>query len=220
MANISAADVKRLRDLTSAGMMDSKKALEEADEAAFRRRAQAVDKENQLQRYAADLRETFKQERERSLELKRSYRATVRELLGGVGARPELIGLVSDADGAIAAIAAAMKLGEMARVGDVMPGSVRIHTHICPNASTKPNIPVPQMRGPLPMFEKLLPRHMQIIYLINWLHLERLSEEGRLGQQNIAAISLIDESNGRRVRMGAMGSYKVAVVISSSVSPR
>jgi elongation factor Ts len=31
MANISAADVKKLRDITSAGMMDSKKALEEAD---------------------------------------------------------------------------------------------------------------------------------------------------------------------------------------------
>jgi elongation factor Ts len=31
VANISAADVKKLRDLTSAGMMDSKKALEEAD---------------------------------------------------------------------------------------------------------------------------------------------------------------------------------------------
>ena len=31
MANISAADVKRLRDSTGAGMMDSKKALEEAD---------------------------------------------------------------------------------------------------------------------------------------------------------------------------------------------
>ena len=31
MAKISAADVKKLRDLTSAGMMDSKKALEEAD---------------------------------------------------------------------------------------------------------------------------------------------------------------------------------------------
>ena len=31
MANITAADVKKLRDLTSAGMMDSKKALEEAD---------------------------------------------------------------------------------------------------------------------------------------------------------------------------------------------
>jgi elongation factor Ts len=31
MANISAADVKRLRDLTGAGMMDCKKALEETD---------------------------------------------------------------------------------------------------------------------------------------------------------------------------------------------
>ena len=31
MAYISAADVKKLRDITSAGMMDSKKALEEAD---------------------------------------------------------------------------------------------------------------------------------------------------------------------------------------------
>jgi elongation factor Ts len=31
MANISAADVKKLRDLTGAGMMDSKKALTEAD---------------------------------------------------------------------------------------------------------------------------------------------------------------------------------------------
>ena len=31
MAKITAADVKKLRDLTSAGMMDSKKALEEAD---------------------------------------------------------------------------------------------------------------------------------------------------------------------------------------------
>lgn len=31
MANFSAADVKRLRDLTAAGMMDCKKALEEAD---------------------------------------------------------------------------------------------------------------------------------------------------------------------------------------------
>src|SRR4051794_19873607 len=31
MANFSAADVKKLRDATGAGMMDSKKALEEAD---------------------------------------------------------------------------------------------------------------------------------------------------------------------------------------------
>lgn len=75
--------------------------------------------------------------------------------LGGVGARPDLIGLVSDADGAIAAIAAALKLADMARMGDVMPGPVRVHTHVCPDASTKPNIPVPQMRGPLPMFDMM-----------------------------------------------------------------
>ena len=31
MSNFTAADVKRLRDLTGAGMMDSKKALQEAD---------------------------------------------------------------------------------------------------------------------------------------------------------------------------------------------
>ena len=31
MANITAADVKKLRDATGAGMMDCKKALEEAD---------------------------------------------------------------------------------------------------------------------------------------------------------------------------------------------
>src|SRR5215475_13955550 len=31
MANFTAADVKRLRDLTGAGMLDCKKALEEAD---------------------------------------------------------------------------------------------------------------------------------------------------------------------------------------------
>ena len=31
MANITAADIKRLRDATGAGLMDSKKALEEAD---------------------------------------------------------------------------------------------------------------------------------------------------------------------------------------------
>ena len=35
--------------------------------------------------------------------------------LGGVGARPERIGLVSDGDGAVSAVAVAMKLGDMAK---------------------------------------------------------------------------------------------------------
>lgn len=75
--------------------------------------------------------------------------------LGGVGARPGVIGLVSDADGGIAALAAALKLADMARAGDVLPGPVRIHTHVCPGAETRPNHPVPMMRSPLPAREMM-----------------------------------------------------------------
>jgi len=75
--------------------------------------------------------------------------------LGGIGARPEMTGLVSDADGAIVALAAALKLADMAKAGDVLPGPVRIHTHICPRAETRPNHPVPMMRSPLPAREMM-----------------------------------------------------------------
>ncbi|MFZ5822930.1 MAG: DUF1177 domain-containing protein [Bacillota bacterium] len=69
--------------------------------------------------------------------------------LGGIGARPEMIGMVSDADGAIAALAAALKLTEMAARGDRLPGDVVITTHICPNAPTRPHHPVPFMGSPV-----------------------------------------------------------------------
>lgn len=52
-----------------------------------RREREARDKERQLERYAADLRETFKQERARAQELQRSYMQTVRALAGAVEAR-------------------------------------------------------------------------------------------------------------------------------------
>jgi hypothetical protein len=71
--------------------------------------------------------------------------------LGGIGARPERIGIVSDADGAVAAIAAAMKLGVMAKRGDVLPGDVFVSTHICPDAPTRPHDPVPFMDSPINM---------------------------------------------------------------------
>ncbi len=57
-----------------------------------RRERESTDKERQLERYAADLRETFKQERARSLELRRSYMATVRALSNAVEARDAYTG--------------------------------------------------------------------------------------------------------------------------------
>lgn len=71
--------------------------------------------------------------------------------LGGIGARPEVIGLVSDGDGAVAAVACSLKLAEMHRRGDVLPGDVIVTTHICPNAPTQPHDPVPFMGSPVDM---------------------------------------------------------------------
>jgi putative nucleotidyltransferase with HDIG domain len=61
-----------------------------------RREREAADKELQLQRYAADLRETFKQERARAQELRRSYMATVRALSNAVEARDAYTGKHAD----------------------------------------------------------------------------------------------------------------------------
>ena len=71
--------------------------------------------------------------------------------LGGIGARPAAIGLVSDADGAIVTLAAALKLADMAHSGDVLPGTVRFATHVCPDAPTMLHEPVPFMSSPVDM---------------------------------------------------------------------
>jgi Protein of unknown function (DUF1177) len=71
--------------------------------------------------------------------------------LGGIGARPEYIGLVSDGDGAIAALASALKLIDMQTKGDILPGDVVISTHICPHAPTRPHQPVAFMDSPVDM---------------------------------------------------------------------
>src|ERR1700734_1453825 len=57
-----------------------------------RREREAADKELQLERYAADLRETFKEERGLTQQLTRSYRATVRALSNAVEARDAYTG--------------------------------------------------------------------------------------------------------------------------------
>jgi putative nucleotidyltransferase with HDIG domain len=71
---------------------DDRREIEQlrSDLAVLERRA--AEKEQQLERYAADLRETFKQERERTIELQRSYMATVRALANAVEARDAYTG--------------------------------------------------------------------------------------------------------------------------------
>ncbi len=66
--------------------------IEELEAALARRADEAEDKELQLQRYAADLRETFIEERTRSEELHRSYMLTVRALASAVEARDAYTG--------------------------------------------------------------------------------------------------------------------------------
>jgi len=52
------------------------------------------------------------------------------------------------------------------------------------------------------LFERVLPRHLQIIYLINARHLEAVGRTHGLDADGIASISLIDEREGQRVKMG------------------
>ncbi len=65
---------------------------------------------------------------------------------------------------------------------------------------------------PVPLFERLLPRHMQLIYAINAKVLIAARKEKNFTDPEIRSISLIDESGDRRVRMGNLafaGSHSI-----------
>ncbi|MGE0063970.1 MAG: glycogen/starch/alpha-glucan phosphorylase [Xanthobacteraceae bacterium] len=65
---------------------------------------------------------------------------------------------------------------------------------------------------PTELFGRLLPRHLQIIYLINWLHLKEATEAGHTDPDFIARISLVSEGEQKRVRMAHLafvGSHAV-----------
>lgn len=69
--------------------------------------------------------------------------------LGGLGARPERTGFVSDGDGALVALSVAAKLLDMQTKGDYLEGDIVVSTHVCPNAPTRPHHPVPFMGSPV-----------------------------------------------------------------------
>lgn len=69
--------------------------------------------------------------------------------LGGIGARPEVQGFVSDGDGALSAVSIAAKLLSMTKKGDRLRGDIIISTHICPTAPTQEHDPVPFMGSPV-----------------------------------------------------------------------
>jgi starch phosphorylase len=65
---------------------------------------------------------------------------------------------------------------------------------------------------PVPLFERLLPRHMQIVYAINAEILLEARAAKKFNDQEIGRISLIHEGADRRVRMGNLafvGSHSV-----------
>ena len=65
---------------------------------------------------------------------------------------------------------------------------------------------------PVPLFERLLPRHMQIVYAINSRLLGEARRAGGFDDRAVGTISLIDEGGERRVRMGNLafaGSHSV-----------
>jgi len=68
---------------------------------------------------------------------------------GAIGARPTMIGIVSDADGCVTALSVALKIADMRSRGDFLDGDVIVCTHVAPYAPTVPHKPVPFMGSPV-----------------------------------------------------------------------
>lgn len=91
------------------------------------------------------------------------------------------------------------------------PGAWRTTTAVL-NYTNHTLLPEALETWPVALMNRLLPRHMQIIFLINWRHLQEIASLQNANIKSLAAISLIDEHGERRVRMGHLafvGSNKI-----------
>lgn len=111
--------------------------------------------------------------------------------LGGVGARPAAVGLVSDADGAITALACALKLADMAAADDRLAGDVIITTHICPRAPTIPHTPVPFIGSPVGL--EAMKRHQVLPEMDALLSIDTTRGNWVLNQRGFAITPTVKE---------------------------
>ncbi len=122
-------------------MEDSLDEVEMLKDALAQRAEQAMEKERQLERYAADLRETFKQERARAQQLRASYVATVRALANAVEARDAYTGRHAER---VAAYGLAIaRAGGMSLADDPRPSSAS-----CCTTSARSPCPTPSSSSP------------------------------------------------------------------------
>ncbi len=99
--------------------------------------------------------------------------------LGAIGARPDLIGYVSDGDGALCALSAALKLIEMKRNGDNLPGTVIFSTHIKPDAKVEPREPADFIEQPV--------------------HIDTLNYWDVIPHKEISAVLSVDTTKGNKI---------------------
>lgn len=67
-------------------------------------------------------------------------------------------------------------------------------------------------KWPISLFERLLPRHLEIIYEINRRFLEQVAQKFPRDEARLARMSLIEESEGRLIRMAylaCVGSFSI-----------
>lgn len=56
-------------------------------------------------------------------------------------------------------------------------------------------------KWPVSLFQQLLPRHLQIIYDLNWVFLQDVAKKFPNDTEKMARMSLVEEGHGQQIRM-------------------